>query len=56
MFGQLTQLQFCHSHQGIDLVFRALEVFDAKRIDGHDFDSGLVADLKNLAGTVSAGA
>lgn len=46
---ELGEFDFCHIHEGIHFVFGPLEVFNAKGVDGDDFDAGLVADLKDLA-------
>ena len=48
MLSQLQELDFCHVHEGVDLVFRAFEVFNAERVYGNDFDPRLVADFEDL--------
>lgn len=48
MLSQLQELDLRHIHEGVDLVFRAFEVFNAERVYGNDFDPGLVADFEDL--------
>ncbi len=48
MLCQLGEFDFCHVHQGIDFIFRALEILDAESVDGHHFDAGFVAHFENL--------
>lgn len=48
MSSHFRQLDFSHIHQCLDLVFRALEIFDAEGVNRNYFDSGLVADFKDL--------
>jgi hypothetical protein len=45
MLRQLLELDLGHGHESIDFVFGALEVLDAEGIDGHYFDTSLVAHL-----------
>jgi len=45
MFRQLLQLYLGHGHERIDFMLRALEVLDAKCVDGHYLDTSLVADF-----------
>lgn len=48
MLGHLFKFDFCHCHQRTDLVFGALEVLDAERVDSNDLDASFVADFENL--------
>lgn len=48
MFGELFQLDLCHGHERVDFMLGALEILDAKCVDGNDLDAGLVAHFKNL--------
>jgi hypothetical protein len=45
MLSQLLKLHLRHGHEGVDFVFRALKILDAKGIDGHHLDASLVANL-----------
>ena len=48
MLRQLYKFHFCHVHQGVDLIFRALEVLDAERVNSYDFHTSLITDFENL--------
>jgi hypothetical protein len=48
MLSQLLKFHLRHGHEGVNFVLRALEVLDAKGIDGHHLDTGLVANLQYL--------
>jgi hypothetical protein len=48
VLSQLLKLHFRHRHEGVDFMLRALEVLDAKGIDGHHLDASLVAHLQYL--------
>jgi hypothetical protein len=54
MLGQLIKLDLGHVHESVDFIFGALEVFNAKGVDGDNLDSGLVAHLEYLPLGVSA--
>lgn len=45
MLGQLRELGLSHVHQGVDFIFRALEILDAEGVDRDRFHSRFVADL-----------
>lgn len=46
---ELGEFHLCHIHERINFVLGPLEVFNAKGVDGDDFDTRFVADFKNLA-------
>lgn len=45
---ELGEFHLCHIHERINFVFGPLEVFNAKGVDGDDFDARFVADFKDL--------
>ena len=54
VLSQLLELDLGHGHQRVHLVFGALEVLNAERVDGHHLDAGLVANLQNLGASEHA--
>jgi hypothetical protein len=48
MLSQLLKFDLRHGHEGVDFVLRALEILNAKGIDGHHLDASLVANLQYL--------
>lgn len=55
MLSELFELDLRHRHERIYFVLGAIEVLNAKRIDGNYFDTSLVADLQDLMVTLAEG-